>query len=181
MLVEGATVNVKKYTGQAKTGQDSCLAVCHNISISYIQSNSALFRRVISYCGAFGNTRTEVSASILKKQKHNIFFHFNTKLACCYLLDCLDWWCLTITGIRPFFRSSSIAVWRVLPRRPKFSSVGRNLTFTREISPAFSTDEWAFKVINQCFISLTVSVHVSDVTVMLYSGFCVALLTWSDA
>ncbi|KAH0619987.1 hypothetical protein JD844_014470 [Phrynosoma platyrhinos] len=40
--------------------------------------------------------------------------------------------------------SSSNEEKRVSPRKEKFSSTGRNLIFTREIKPAFSTEEWAY-------------------------------------
>lgn len=51
----------------------------------------------------------------------------------------------TKTGTRPLFLSSAMAFFKVPPLREKFSSTGRNFTFTREIKPAFSTEECAFK------------------------------------
>lgn len=51
----------------------------------------------------------------------------------------------TKTGTRPLFRSSAMAFFKVSPLREKFSSTGRNFIFTREIKPAFSTEECAFK------------------------------------
>lgn len=51
----------------------------------------------------------------------------------------------TKTGTRPFFLSSAMAFFKVSPLREKFSSTGRNFIFTREIKPAFSTEECALK------------------------------------
>lgn len=48
-------------------------------------------------------------------------------------------------GTRPFFLSSAMAFFKVSPLREKFSSTGRNFIFTREIKPAFSTEECALK------------------------------------
>jgi len=48
-------------------------------------------------------------------------------------------------GTRPFFLSSAMAFFKVSPLREKFSSTGRNFIFTREIKPAFSTEEYALK------------------------------------
>ena len=51
----------------------------------------------------------------------------------------------TMKGTSPILLSSCMACFKVSPLRDNWSSVGRNLIFTREIRPAFSTEEWAYK------------------------------------
>lgn len=51
----------------------------------------------------------------------------------------------TMKGTSPLLLSSCMACFNVSPLRDKCSSVGRNLIFTREINPAFSTEEWAYE------------------------------------
>lgn len=51
----------------------------------------------------------------------------------------------TMKGTSPILRSSCMASFKVSPLRDNCSSVGRNRIFTREIRPAFSTEEWAYK------------------------------------
>lgn len=47
----------------------------------------------------------------------------------------------TMKGTSPLAMSSCMACLKVSPLRDSCSSVGRNLIFTKEIRPAFSTEE----------------------------------------
>lgn len=59
----------------------------------------------------------------------------------------------TMKGTSPLLLSSCMACFKVSPLRDNCSSVGRNLIFTREIKPAFSTEEWAYKKMLNLFFS----------------------------